>query len=102
MPYATARSAIGGSLDIAAVLRLLAERGITRLMVEGGPTVASAFLAADLVDEAVLLRGPNPIGPDGIDALEAMPFTALTNSPALRSRGIETIGEDTVETFERA
>jgi diaminohydroxyphosphoribosylaminopyrimidine deaminase / 5-amino-6-(5-phosphoribosylamino)uracil reductase len=102
MPYATARSTIGGSLDIAAVLRLLAERGITRLMVEGGPTVAAAFLAADLVDEAALLRGPNPIGPDGIDALEAMPLTALTASPALRSHGIETAGEDTIEIFERA
>jgi len=84
-----------------AVVHLLAERGITRLMVEGGPTVAAAFLAADLVDEAVLLRGPRPIGPDGIDALEALPLTALTDSPRLRSRGIETLGEDTMESFER-
>jgi diaminohydroxyphosphoribosylaminopyrimidine deaminase / 5-amino-6-(5-phosphoribosylamino)uracil reductase len=88
--------------DMSAALRLLAERGITRLMVEGGPTVAAALLAADLVDEAVLLRGPNPIGPDGIDALEAMPLTALTASPKLRSLGIETVGADTIETFERA
>jgi diaminohydroxyphosphoribosylaminopyrimidine deaminase / 5-amino-6-(5-phosphoribosylamino)uracil reductase len=101
-PYATSPPATGGKLDILAVVHLLAERGITRLMVEGGPTVAAAFLAADLVDEAVLLRGPNPIGPDGIDALEAMPLTALTDSPRLRSRSIETVGEDTIETFERS
>ncbi len=82
-------------------LHLLAERGITRLMVEGGPTVAAALVAADLVDEAVLLRSPNPIGPDGIDALEAMPLTALTDSPKLRSLGVETVGADTIETFER-
>jgi diaminohydroxyphosphoribosylaminopyrimidine deaminase / 5-amino-6-(5-phosphoribosylamino)uracil reductase len=88
-------------LDITAVLRVLDDRRITRLMVEGGPTVAAAFVAANLVDEAVLLRGPNPIGPDGIDALEAMPLTALTDAPRLRSRGIETVGEDTIETFER-
>jgi len=31
-----------------------------------------------------------------------MPLTALTASPKLRSRGIETVGEDTIETFERA
>ena len=84
-----------------AALRVLAGRGITRLMVEGGPTVAAALLAADLVDEAVLLRGPSPIGADGIDALEAMPLTALTDSPQLRSLGIETVGADTIETFER-
>lgn len=90
-----------GRLDIAAVLALLNDQGITRLMVEGGPTVAAAFIAADLVDEAVLLRGPNPIGPEGVNALEAMPLAALTDSPKLRSLGIETVGEDTIEIFER-
>jgi diaminohydroxyphosphoribosylaminopyrimidine deaminase / 5-amino-6-(5-phosphoribosylamino)uracil reductase len=91
--------ATGRRIDSA--LRVLAGRGITRLMVEGGPTVGAALLAADLVDEAVLLRGPSPIGADGIDALEAMPLAALTDSPQLRSLGIETVGADTIETFER-
>jgi diaminohydroxyphosphoribosylaminopyrimidine deaminase/5-amino-6-(5-phosphoribosylamino)uracil reductase len=70
-------------------------------MVEGGPIVAAAFVAADLVDEAALLRGANAIGPDGIEALDAMPLAALTASPRLRSRGIEAVGDDTIETFER-
>jgi len=99
-PYAATRP-VTSRLDLFAVVRLLAKRGITRLIVEGGPIVAAAFLAADLVDEAALLRGPNPIGPDGIDALEGVPLTALTESSILRSRGIETAGEDTIETFER-
>ena len=100
-PSVTRRPSIRARLDLLAALRLLAEQGITRLMVEGGPTVAAAFLAADLVDEAVLLRGPTLIGPDGIDALEALPLAALTASPKLRSLGIETVGADTLETFER-
>ena len=45
----------GSGLDLAAVLKLLAERGITRLMVEAGPILATAFIRADLVDEAVAL-----------------------------------------------
>jgi len=101
-PSAIRRPSIRARLDLLAALRLLAEQGITRLMVEGGPTVAAAFLTADLVDEAVLLRGPTLIGPDGIDALEALPLAALTASPELRSLGIETVGADTLETFERA
>ncbi len=40
-----------GRLDLDEVLKILAGEGITRLMVEGGPTVAAAFAAADLVDE---------------------------------------------------
>ena len=43
-----------GRLDLHQVLKTLSEQGITRLMVEGGPTVAASFVAADLVDEAVL------------------------------------------------
>jgi diaminohydroxyphosphoribosylaminopyrimidine deaminase / 5-amino-6-(5-phosphoribosylamino)uracil reductase len=93
--------ATSGRLDLTAMFRVLNDRRITRLMVEGGPTVAAAFLAADLIDGGVLLRGPNTIGPDGIDALEAMPLSALTASPRFASLGIETVGTDTIETFER-
>ena len=65
-------------------LRLLADKGITRLLVEGGPRVATSFLSADLVDEAVLLRGPKTIGPTGIDALDGLPLEALTASARLK------------------
>ena len=92
----------GGRRDLAATLKCLATRGITRLMVEGGPTVAAAFLAADLLDEAVLLRAPVTIGADGIAALEGLPLTALTQSSRLRSRGVVFAGADSIETFERS
>ena len=91
-----------GRLDLADVLKLLAGRGITRVMVEGGPILAAAFLRADLVDEAALFRSPNVIGPEGIDALDGLPLSALTRSPRLKALGSEAIGPDTVETFERA
>ena len=90
-----------GRLHLAAVLKELAGRGITRLMVEGGPTVAAAFVQADLVDEAALFRSPNPLG-EGIDALEGLPLTALTKSPKLKAVATEMIGGDTLETFDRA
>ena len=65
-------SARDGRLDLAATLKLLAERGVTRLMVEGGPTLAAAMVATDLIDEAVLFHSPMAIGADGIDALERL------------------------------
>jgi len=89
-----------GRLDLAAVLRMLAGRGITRLIVEGGPTVAAAFVAADLVDAAALFRSPTTIGPDGVDALEGMRIEAMT--ARLTTLGREPVGEDSVEFFERA
>jgi diaminohydroxyphosphoribosylaminopyrimidine deaminase / 5-amino-6-(5-phosphoribosylamino)uracil reductase len=89
-------------LDLAAVMTLLAQQGITRLMVEGGPILAAALVAENLLDAAVLLRSRRPIGGEGIDALEGMPLTALTQSPHLRARAIESLGEDIAQTFERA
>jgi diaminohydroxyphosphoribosylaminopyrimidine deaminase/5-amino-6-(5-phosphoribosylamino)uracil reductase len=89
-----------GRLDLAAVLRGLSGRGVTRVMVEAGPILSAAFLAADLVDAAALFRSPQALG-EGIDALEGMPLTALTQSPRLRLVGVERIGADTLETFER-
>lgn len=94
--------ATAGRFDIAKLLKVLAERGITRLMVEGGPTVAASFVKAGLVDEVTLFRSPKTIGPDGVDALEGMPLTALTNSPKLKSVGTTPVGVDAMEQFERA
>ena len=73
-------------LDLSAILKILAGEGITRLMVEGGPTVAASFVEADLVDEAVLLHAQQANGAQGIDALEGLPLTALTQSPKLKQR----------------
>jgi diaminohydroxyphosphoribosylaminopyrimidine deaminase/5-amino-6-(5-phosphoribosylamino)uracil reductase len=94
-------AAPGGRLDLAAALALLAERGITRLMVEAGPIIAAALLQADLVDEAALLRSRKTIGPDGIDALEGLPLAALTGSPRLELIRTETAGEDTIDFLAR-
>ncbi|MFL5058778.1 MAG: bifunctional diaminohydroxyphosphoribosylaminopyrimidine deaminase/5-amino-6-(5-phosphoribosylamino)uracil reductase RibD [Xanthobacteraceae bacterium] len=95
------RVATGGRLELSAVLQALGSRGITRLMVEGGPVLAASLLSADLVDEAALFRSPHLLGGGAIDALEGLPLTALTQSPRLVARGSERLGLDRVETFER-
>ena len=89
-----------GRLDLAQVLKTLAKRGITRLMVEGGPTVAAAFVDAGLVDEFALFRGPKVIGGEGIDAIENMSLDEVTQG--MRHSTTEEIGDDSLEFFERA
>ena len=76
-------------LDLQAVLHALSDKGITRLLVEGGSRVASSFVAAGLVDEMWLLRGPDAIGADGVAALDALPLSALTQSPEMKVRASE-------------
>ena len=88
-----------GKLDLAGVLKALAGEGITRLMVEGGPTVAASFVAADLVDEAALVNSDKLIGEGDIAPLEGMVLDALTAK--LHATGSEALGSDTLEHYER-
>jgi len=88
-------------LDLAGVLHALAQKGITRLLVEGGARVASSFVAADLVDEVWLLRGPDAVGADGVAALDALPLSAITGSSKFTPRASEKLQNDTLTFYER-
>ncbi len=46
-----------GRLSLHLVLMRLAAEGVTRLLVEGGPTTARAFVDAGLADEIILMQG---------------------------------------------
>jgi len=89
-------------LDLLAVLQALAEKGITRLLVEGGSRVAASFVAADLVDQVWLLRGRDEVGADSVAALDALQLTAITRSPAFKVRASEGLQHDTLTIYERA
>ena len=83
----------------AAVLAELFERGVRRVLLEGGPELAAGFLRAGLVDEAVvhlapklLGAGPSSVGDLGIatiaDALtlDVVDVTLLGSDVAIRLR----------------
>jgi diaminohydroxyphosphoribosylaminopyrimidine deaminase/5-amino-6-(5-phosphoribosylamino)uracil reductase len=89
-------------LDLLAVLHSLSEKGITKLLVEGGSRVAASFVTAGLVDEVWLFRGPKEIGEGGIAALDALPLSAITGSPDFVQRASETIENDTLTIYERS
>jgi diaminohydroxyphosphoribosylaminopyrimidine deaminase / 5-amino-6-(5-phosphoribosylamino)uracil reductase len=89
-------------LDLRGVLHALAEKGITKVMVEGGARVASSFVAADLVDEAWLLRAPEAVGADGVPALGALPLAVVTQSPSFKVRASETLGKDILTIYDRS
>ena len=84
---------------LAVALEHLGSRGITRLMVEGGPTLAMNLIASDLVDEAVLFHSPKVIGDDGVVALNAQAKETLERN--LKRISSEPIGPDRQETYER-
>jgi riboflavin biosynthesis pyrimidine reductase len=52
-----------GQVDLAAAVDQLAERGLTRVLCEGGPTLFGALLAGGLVEELCLTVSPMLAGP---------------------------------------
>lgn len=65
--------------DPAEVLRVLSDRGIHHVWLEGGPTLAAAFLRAGLVDRlvhylapALLGAGPSLVGDLGIGSIDGI------------------------------
>jgi diaminohydroxyphosphoribosylaminopyrimidine deaminase / 5-amino-6-(5-phosphoribosylamino)uracil reductase len=86
-------------LDLKDALGFLSAKGLTRLMVEGGPTLASALIKADLIDEAVLFHSDKVIGPDGIEALDAGASAMLKQR--LKLVATEPVGPDRQEIFAR-
>jgi riboflavin biosynthesis pyrimidine reductase len=47
---------------LTSVLRYLAKRGMTNILVEGGPTILDSFLKKQLVDEAIVFVAPRLVG----------------------------------------
>lgn len=72
----------------------LGKRGVTRLLVEGGPMLSASLLQSDLVDEAVVVRAPVQLGADAIDALENLPLDALLGSQRLKIIEERMLGDD--------
>jgi diaminohydroxyphosphoribosylaminopyrimidine deaminase / 5-amino-6-(5-phosphoribosylamino)uracil reductase len=90
-----------GLLAIKEALVQLAKRGITRLLVEGGPSVAEVFLDADLVDEAVIYQGPTPAGGDGLLPFVSEGLDRLTACGHFTQTRARDFGPDRVTWWQR-
>jgi diaminohydroxyphosphoribosylaminopyrimidine deaminase / 5-amino-6-(5-phosphoribosylamino)uracil reductase len=88
-----------GRIDLAAALAALGERGITRLLVEGGAGLAAALLRARLVDRLAWLHAPLLIGGDGIPAIAALGGDRLADAARFKRLSMEPVGDDILTMF---
>lgn len=88
-------------LDVDEALSLLAARGVTRLMVEGGGELAAALLRADRVDALHCFRAGLAIGADGAPGVGPLALADLAGATRFTLQRARRVGEDTVEVWER-
>ena len=86
-------------IDMAAAFHELGRRGLTRVLVEGGATLAAVLLRAGLVDRLAWFRAPSLIGGDGIQAVAPLSLGSLADIPRFERIDVEAVGEDVLETL---
>jgi diaminohydroxyphosphoribosylaminopyrimidine deaminase/5-amino-6-(5-phosphoribosylamino)uracil reductase len=91
----------GARLDLLAVLRLLADRGVTRVFSEGGPRVAESLIVAGFADEVILHKGVRPLGRPGRPALTPAARAVLDNPSRYRMIETRMLGADQMTRYAR-
>lgn len=88
-----------GRLSLDGVLQSLSEDGITRLLVEGGPTLARALLEAGLVDEVVVFRGTQALGAAGEPPLGDRGLSQFEDAARWRIAETRALDRDAMTTY---
>ena len=89
-----------GQLDLAAALQALGQRGLTRLLVEGGAGLAAALLAQRLVDRIAWYQAPLLLGGEARPAVAALGLARLAEAIALAPREWLPLDGDVLKTFD--
>jgi len=81
-------------LDLRALLKYLAGKGLNDVLVESGASLAGAFLEQNLVNELVLYQAPKLMG-GAAKSLVTMPGIAkLSDAKALKIKDVRMLGPD--------
>jgi diaminohydroxyphosphoribosylaminopyrimidine deaminase / 5-amino-6-(5-phosphoribosylamino)uracil reductase len=92
-PNTTTNAAATDHVSLPTLLTTLASQGVTRILVEGGPTIAANLIADDLVDEIVIFKNPKPLGDNGspVAAINAIDDRTRWHQAAERRLGVDTM-----------
>ncbi len=89
-------------VDLAAGMQELANHGLTRILAEGGGTLAAGLLRANLVDRLTWFHAPAVIGGDGWPAAQGFGVHHLAAMPRFSPVAHERLGDDMLTTYRRA
>jgi diaminohydroxyphosphoribosylaminopyrimidine deaminase / 5-amino-6-(5-phosphoribosylamino)uracil reductase len=81
--------------------KALANKGLTRVMIEGGAAVAASFLQANLIDEILWFRAGGVIGADGTAGIGPLGLGKMADMGGFKRRGSLVFGPDTLDFLDR-
>ena len=84
----------GMGIDLDRLMETLARRGVNEVLIESGPTLAGASVAAGVVDELVIYVAPVLMGSDARGLLNLPALTQLKDRIALEILDLRMVGAD--------
>lgn len=91
----------GRQLDMASVLRALGDKGLTRVLCEGGGALAASLLGAGLVDELVGFTAGLAIGAEGLPGIGALGLPTLDEAERFELTETRAVGGDVMHRWVR-
>ncbi|MBW6507058.1 MAG: bifunctional diaminohydroxyphosphoribosylaminopyrimidine deaminase/5-amino-6-(5-phosphoribosylamino)uracil reductase RibD [Rhodobacteraceae bacterium] len=90
-----------GRVDLADAMRRLGAAGLTRVLCEGGGTLAAGLLEAGLVDELVCISAGRVFGAGGAASVAALAGVALAERPDFHLVEHRRLGDDILHRWQR-
>ncbi|MEJ2680561.1 MAG: bifunctional diaminohydroxyphosphoribosylaminopyrimidine deaminase/5-amino-6-(5-phosphoribosylamino)uracil reductase RibD [Gammaproteobacteria bacterium] len=81
-------------VSVRALMGWLGMLGMNEVLIEAGPTLAGACVAAGVVDELWLYQAPLFLGADARPLLQQLQVTALSTAPRWRCASVTMLGDD--------
>jgi diaminohydroxyphosphoribosylaminopyrimidine deaminase/5-amino-6-(5-phosphoribosylamino)uracil reductase len=83
-----------GRVDLAGVMQRLAALQVNEVLVEAGPVLNGALLAAGLIDELIVYQAAHVLGSTARGMFELMPLRDMGSRPAFELREVRHLGAD--------
>lgn len=87
-------TSISTHADLAALIKMLVDKGFNDVLIESGMTLAGAFIEQNLVDELVLYQAPKLMGHEGKGLLLMPLVEKLSEAKPLTFSDITLVGDD--------
>jgi diaminohydroxyphosphoribosylaminopyrimidine deaminase/5-amino-6-(5-phosphoribosylamino)uracil reductase len=81
-------------VNLQALLKLLATRGLNDILIESGQNLAGAFIEQELVDELVLYQAPKLMGAEGKSLMNFPSIKQLSCAKKLTFKDVRMVGSD--------
>ena len=86
-------------LEAKSMAHAISEKGITRLLIEGGPTTAQVFLKSGIVDQVNIFKGASNLKEEGMLPFSTHSLNWLEENCGFELQATQELGSNTMQQY---